>query len=223
MPRDPISTRERILRTAAKLFYAKGVRSTGVDTIAEKAGVTKRTLYYHFRSKDDLIAAYLDARDGPNRTLFARWFAEAEGSLPERVEAIFGHLAAACRHPRWSGCGFLKTAAELAAMPGHPAIKAASRHKAGVETWLAETLRAHGAREAESLARQVVVLIDGAFSTMLVHRDPAYIEAAGRAAAALVGMRLAQPSDVPSRESLFPRPPSLKAKLGPGVVAGDGA
>ena len=189
MPRDPVSTRDRILKEAAKLFHAKGVRSTGVDRIAEKAGVTKRTIYYHFRSKDDLIAAYLEARDGPNRALFARWFAEAEGTLPERVEALFGRLAAASRHPRWSGCGFLKTAAELAAMPGHPAIKAAARHKAGVEAWLAETLRAHGACEAEGLARQVILLMDGAFSSMLVHRDPAYIEAAGCAAAALVGMR----------------------------------
>jgi AcrR family transcriptional regulator len=186
MPKQPETTRERILKTAAKLFYAKGLRSTGVDTIAEKAGVTKRTLYYHFRSKDDLIAAYLEARDGPNRALFARWFAEAEGTLPERIEALFGHLAAAARHPRWSGCGFLKTAAELAAMPGHPAIKVASRHKAGVEAWLAETLRTHGALEPESLARQVLLLMDGAFSTMLVHRDAAYIEAAGRAAGALV-------------------------------------
>ena len=186
MPKDPVSTRERILRTAAKLFYAKGLRSTGVDTIAEKAGVTKRTLYYHFRSKDDLIAAYLEARDAPNRALFARWFAEAEGTLPERIEMLFGHLATAARHPRWSGCGFLKTAAELSATPGHPAIKVASRHKAGVEAWLAETLQTHGIHEPETLARQVVLLMDGAFSTMLVHRDPAYIEAAGQAAAALV-------------------------------------
>ena len=73
----------------------------------------------------------------------------------------------------------------------YPAIKVASRHKAGVEAWLAETLRTHGAPEPESLARQVVLLMDGAFSTMLVHRDPAYIEAAGQAAAALVSARSA--------------------------------
>lgn len=192
MPKDPTATRERILKTAAKLFYGKGVRSTGVDLIAAKAGVTKRTLYYHFRSKDDLIAAYLDMRDHPNRTLFSRWFAEAEGTLPDKIEALFRNLGAAARHPKWSGCGFLKTAAELAALPGHPAIRVAARHKAGVEAWLAETLQAHGVRGAGNVARQIAILMDGAFSTMLVHRDSAYFDAAGRAAAALVISELAE-------------------------------
>jgi AcrR family transcriptional regulator len=186
MAKAPTGTRERILRTAAKLFYGKGIRSTGVDAIAEKAGVTKRTLYYHFRSKDDLIAAYLEARDHPNRILFAKWFADAEGTLPERIQALFRHLEAAARHPRWNGCGFLKTAAELAALPGHPAIKVAARHKAGVEAWLAETLASNGISDARGLARQIAILMDGAFSSMLVHRDVTYFEAAGRAAAGLV-------------------------------------
>jgi AcrR family transcriptional regulator len=160
-----------------------------VDAIAVKAGVTKRTIYHHFRSKDDLIAAYLEARDVPNRALFALWFAEAEGGLAERVEALFGHLAATTGHRRWSGCGLLKTAAELAATPGHLAIKVASRHKAGVEAWLAEIFHMHEVTEPAALARQVVLLMEGAFSAMLVHRDPAYVAAAGQAAATLVRAR----------------------------------
>ena len=49
--------------------------------MAEKAGLTKRTLYYHFRSKDDLVAAYLAARDQPNLALFKQWFDDTEGGL----------------------------------------------------------------------------------------------------------------------------------------------
>ena len=75
------TTRERIIAAASKLFYGQGIRNVGMDLIAEKAGVTKRTLYYHFRSKDDLVAAYLDARDQPNLALFQRWFAETKGDL----------------------------------------------------------------------------------------------------------------------------------------------
>jgi AcrR family transcriptional regulator len=60
------TTRERIVSAAAKLFYGEGIRAVSVDAVAEKAGVTKRTLYYHFDSKDDLIAAYLEGRDQPN-------------------------------------------------------------------------------------------------------------------------------------------------------------
>lgn len=178
-------TRRRIVEAASKLFYGEGIRAVSVDAVAEKAGVTKRTLYYHFTSKDELVAAYLEARDQPNLRLMAGWFENAEGSLPEKIEAIFVNLARAARHPRWKGCGFLRTAAELAALPGHPAIRIGSRHKAGFENWLASQCAAHGAAAPAELARQVMLLMDGAFSIMLVHRDPAYVEAAGRAAAAL--------------------------------------
>ncbi|MFC5423872.1 TetR/AcrR family transcriptional regulator [Bosea eneae] len=178
-------TRIRIIEAASKLFYGEGIRAVSVDAVAEKAGVTKRTLYYHFESKDELVAAYLEARDQPNLKLMAGWFDKAQGGLPQKIEAIFQNLARSARHPRWKGCGFLRTAAELANLPGHPAIKIGARHKAGFERWLAGACAEHGAAAPEELARQVVLLMDGAFSVMLVHRDPAYVEAAGRAAAAL--------------------------------------
>lgn len=180
-------TRTRIIEAASKLFYGEGIRAVSVDAVAEKAGVTKRTLYYHFESKDELVAAYLEARDQPNLKLMAGWFDKAEGGLPQKIEAIFQNLARSARHPRWKGCGFLRTAAELANLPGHPAIRIGARHKAGFERWLAGACASHGVIAPEELARQVVLLMDGAFSVMLVHRDPAYVEAAGRAAAALAG------------------------------------
>src|SRR5215470_2991714 len=94
-------TRERIISAASKLFYSEGIRAVSVDAVAAKAGLTKRTLYYHFRSKDDLIAAYLAARDQPNMALFRRWFDEAEGRLPAKVQAIFRQLARNAGHPKW--------------------------------------------------------------------------------------------------------------------------
>ncbi len=182
-------TRERIVTAATKLFYAEGIGRVSVDAIAEKAGLTKRTLYYHFKSKDDLIAAYLDGRDQPNIRQMVGWFEAAEGGAEHKVEAIFTNLARVARHPKWKGCGFLRTAAELASMPGHPAVKAGSRHKKNFETWLAGELLSHGVDEPQILAREIVLLMDGAFSIMLVHRNPDYIEAAGRAAAMLVRAR----------------------------------
>jgi AcrR family transcriptional regulator len=178
-------TRTRIIEAASKLFYGEGIRAVSVDAVAQKAGVTKRTLYYHFESKDELVAAYLDARDQPNLKLMTGWFDKAEGGLPQKIEAIFQNLARSARHPRWKGCGFLRTAAELANLPGHPAIRIGARHKAGFERWLAGACAEHGVAAHGELARQVVLLMDGAFSVMLVHRDPTYVEAAGRAAAAL--------------------------------------
>src|SRR6201992_1825488 len=105
-------TSDRIIAAASKLFYSEGIRAVSVDAVADKAGVTKRTLYYHFRSKDDLVAAYLAARDQPNLALFKRWFDEADGTLPDKIAAIFRNLARSARHQKWKGCGFLRTSAE---------------------------------------------------------------------------------------------------------------
>lgn len=190
MPRDAEATKKRILDAANRLFYGEGIRAVSVDAIAETAGLTKRTLYYHFKSKDDLVAAYLESRDQPNLRLFAKWFDQADGSLADRIEAIFTNLARSARHPKWKGCGFLRTAAELANLPGHPAMKVGAAHKRKFEVWLAEKIADAGCAGAAELARQVVLLMDGAFSTMLVHRDVAYIETAGHAAAALIRVRL---------------------------------
>lgn len=190
MSEAPIPTRKRIVDAATKLFYAEGIGRVSVDAVAEKAGLTKRTLYYHFKSKDDLIAAYLDGRDQPNIRQMAGWFEAAEGDVERKVEAIFTNLARVAKNPKWKGCGFLRTAAELASMPGHPAVKAGSRHKKNFETWLTRELSGYGVDEPQTLAREIVLLMDGAFSIMLIHRDPDYVEAAGHAAATLVRARL---------------------------------
>jgi len=179
-------TRERILIAASKLFYAEGIRAVSVDAVAEKAGLTKRTLYYHFRSKDDLVAAYLTARDQPNMVLFRRWFDEARGPLSARVQAIFRQLARNAGHPKWRGCGFLRTSAELANLPGHPAIKIGAAHKKKFEAWLREAFEQAGIANAAQLARQILLLLDGSFAVVQLHRDPSYMESAGEAAASLV-------------------------------------
>jgi len=186
MVRDARATRERIVQAADALFYGEGIRSTSLDAIAAKAGVTKRTLYYHFPSKDDLIAAYLAARDEPTFARQAAWLDETKGNLPEQVIGLFENLARVMTTPRWKGCGFIRAAAELAGTPGHPALKIGSAHKKRVEAWLEARIAAEGLSEPALRARQVVILLDGAAAQVLIHRDPAYAIAAGQAAAALV-------------------------------------
>jgi len=190
MPRSAIPTRERIVSAAIKLFYSDGIRSVSVDAVAAKAGVTKRTLYYHFNSKDELVAAYLEARDQPNLILFRRRFAETEGGLAAKVQGIFRNLASSARHPKWKGCGFLRTSAELANMLGHPAMKIGAAHKKKLEDWLRITFEAEGTGNESLLARQIILLLDGSFAAVLLHRDPSYMEAAGEAAFSLIDAAL---------------------------------
>lgn len=186
MARNSEDTKKRILKAANGLFYAEGIRAVSVDAIAAKAGLTKKTLYYHFQSKDDLVAEYLMSRDQPNLDAMRKWFDEQEGSIADKVYAIFDGVVQSSQHPKWRGCGFLRTAGELANMPGHPAIKAGAAHKKRFETWLTEVFKDQKLNDAPSLARHIVLLLDGSFAVMMVHHDSAYIEAAGRAAKQLV-------------------------------------
>ena len=193
MPRDADKTRERIVEAAARLFYVDGIRAVSVDAVAEAAGVTKKTVYYHFRSKDDLIAAYLDSQDQPVLALYRRWFEETEGSVADRIRGLFDRFARAADRPKWNGCGFLRTTAELANFPGHPAVKSGARHKRRFEAWLEGEMEKAGVANAGAVARKLLVLLDGSATVMLIHRDPEYVRLAGEAAADIVGSAMVRP------------------------------
>ena len=192
MPVDGSKTRERIITAATRLFYSEGLRATSVDAVAEKAGVTKKTLYYHFETKDELITAYLASRDQPTLAYYARWFAETDGSTADKVRGLFNSFGKAADTPNWRGCGFLRTIAELANTPGHPAIKAGAAHKKKFEEWLRATFEAAGIANPLRLARQILLLLDGSFAVVLLHRDPSYMETAGEAAHELIEAALAR-------------------------------
>ncbi|WFU84256.1 TetR/AcrR family transcriptional regulator [Bradyrhizobium sp. CIAT3101] len=180
------STREQIVVAATRLFYGEGIRAVSMDAVAEKAGVTKKTLYYHFTSKDELVAETIAARDQPTLELYMRWFAETDGTVADKVRGLFTRLGKSVDTPKWRGCGFLRTIAELANTPAHPAVKAGAAHKKRFEAWLETELRDHGIHGAAGLARQIVILLDGATTVMLIHRDLDYVDAAGRLALDLV-------------------------------------
>lgn len=96
-------------------------------------------------------------------------------------------MAASARHPKWRGCGFLRTSVELIHQPGHPAILAGRAHKKRVEDWLCVVLEEmHPADEARRLARQIILLLDGAFTVVLLNKDASYLDSAGEAAAQLI-------------------------------------
>ncbi len=180
------TTRQQIVVAATRLFYGEGIKAVSMDAVAEKAGVTKKTLYYHFTSKDELVAATIAARDQPTLELYMRWFAETDGTVADKICGLFTKLGRSVDTPRWRGCGFLRTIAELANTPAHPAVKAGAAHKKRFEAWLQSELRDHGVTDASALARQLVILLDGATTVMLIHRDLDYVEAAGRLALDLI-------------------------------------
>ena len=177
--------KERILQIADRLFYLRGIRAIGVDTIAAEIGISKRTLYNHFPSKDELIAAYLKRR-----------FVITSPTEKPAADQILGYFDALERRfsaKDFRGCPFVNAVAELG--PKDRAVKKiAVAFKESRRQWFRDLLDELGVKDADSLATQLQLLVDGSIALDLVRDDPAMARAAKDAATALLqgaGVRIA--------------------------------
>jgi AcrR family transcriptional regulator len=186
MRRKSAETRQQIIDAAYTLFYQSGFMRAGVDAIANAAGITKRTLYQHFGSKDELIEAVLEHQDQISLERIRRWADCITGKPDQMVKSIFEKLAQWAAGADWQGSGFTRAAVEFADQPGHPARKAARRQKEKVEMYLVEKFAAQDLDDAEQLVREVLLLIEGCQSLALIHDNLDYIDAACHAALILV-------------------------------------
>jgi AcrR family transcriptional regulator len=174
---DKAPMAERILATADRLFYQRGVRAVGVDTVAAEAGISKRSLYDYFPSKDALVAAYLERR--------CRLPAES-GEPPEmQILAVFDHLGQAFRSGTFRGCAFVNAVAELGDTC-QAAKGIAARYKEERRSWFRDRLERMGVSDADGLATQLAMLLDGAIVAMLVREDAGSAHAAREAARVLM-------------------------------------
>jgi len=177
------STTERILETADRLFYGQGT-TVGVDTIAAEAGVSKRTLYNHFPSKDALIAAYLKRR--------LRLIPTNDKPPAQQILDDFERLERAFASEGFRGCAFVNAVAELKD-PQHAANAIALQFKELRRQWFRSLLVRGGAPDPEGLSLQLLLLVDGAIAAALVRKDPAVARAAQAAARVLLQAAGLQP------------------------------
>jgi AcrR family transcriptional regulator len=178
--------RDRILDTASRLFYARGIRAVGVDVIIAEAGVAKATFYKYFPAKDDLVVAYLDRVDG---IWTGQLHAAAEGAGPEPADQLVGMfdaLTSACRRDGYRGCAFINAAVE--AMPGTPVHERTVAHKRAVLAWVRGLAVGAGAGDPDALARALTLLLDGGLASGALDADPmAAVHAASSARALVAG------------------------------------
>ncbi len=154
---------ERIIEAADRLFYRNGIRAVGVDTVAAEAGISKRSLYDTFASKDALIAAYLRQRIQP----------PPASDLPpaEQILALFDQLHSRFAKGDFRGCPFVNAVTELAA-DCEAARSIALSYKQGRRRYVANLLEQAGARDPQVLAGHIVLLFEGSIAAMLVEQDP---------------------------------------------------
>jgi len=158
----PSDVRDRVLEIASDLFYRLGVRAVGVDLVVEKAGVAKTSLYRHFRTKDDLVAAFLRRED---EAFWADWASVADAHQDDAsaaLDSLVAWVAKRVARPHYRGCPQLNVAAEFPEAD-HPARLVAAAHKREMRRRLTDLARRLGAAEPQMLGGQLSLLINGAF------------------------------------------------------------
>ncbi|WP_132425208.1 TetR/AcrR family transcriptional regulator [Pseudonocardia endophytica] len=182
---------QRILDVASELFYWRGIHAVGVDTIAAESGVTKRTLYDRFGSKDALVVAYLAARDRRWRELVLARL-EAVGADPvAQVLAPFDVLPEFLV-PHGRGCSFVNAFAELPD-PDHPGRQLVVAEKTWLRDLFRDLLSQAGAHDPDATAGQLLSLHEGAFVSHAIVDETDAATGARSAAHALVTHARAHP------------------------------
>jgi AcrR family transcriptional regulator len=158
---EATTPKEKLFQTAARLFFQRGYRAVGVDTIAAESGIGKMTLYRHFPSKDELIVAFLYESDLD----FWDYFEQSTRAAPtarEKLQAFFQALQDYVTSPACYGCPFINVAIEYPD-PAYPGHTIALEHKQSVQTRFSQLALEAGARQPEVLANALLLLMDGAY------------------------------------------------------------
>ncbi len=160
-PSPKPSARERILETALRLFYAEGVRATGIDRIIAESGVAKMSFYRHFPAKSDLVCAFLEERHRRWMAWFGASVAAHAGRRGSAYLAVADALAEWFASHEFRGCAFINTAAEFTRQESRERTIAAS-HKRDLEKLLEDYAAAEGLSPAAVAARLALLIVDGA-------------------------------------------------------------
>lgn len=189
-----MTKRDSILQAADRLFSRDGFGLTGVDALAAEAGVTKRTLYKQFGSKEALFIEWLKLRDARTRQgLMAAIEARAH-SPAERLLALFDILATLPQSPLFHGCPFSRALLEFGDKAAHAASRhIAEEHKAALTAWFVSALSSAGVANVTAMAEELAMLYEGTLQRMATTRSAEAALAARRILAARLKEREIEP------------------------------
>jgi AcrR family transcriptional regulator len=171
--------RERILDTAKRLFYRDGLRATGIDRIVAESGVAKMSLYRHFASKDDLIAAFLDWR----HEHWTSWFTAAVEARLARgagLAAVADVLGEWFGQDDFRGCAFINAVAETGATDDPRHLEQAVRHKRDLERYLGDVAARLGLANPEQVAEEALLCVEGMIVRAQMGAAPRTVDAGRR-------------------------------------------
>lgn len=160
MRRTSAETRSHVLDVAGDLFYRDGIRATGVDEVAAKAGVAPTTLYRLFGSKDDLVGAYVEHADQGVREMIEAAVAAAGPAWRDQLLAIFDSVLAEVGSSHFRGCAMMMTLAEFPD-PALPAHRNAVAGKSWIRQRIGELTAQLNTRDPAELADHLTLVLEG--------------------------------------------------------------
>ena len=164
MAKNPVPSsnpRKRLIEAGLKLFYRDGFHATGIDAVLAEAGVAKKSLYTHFRSKEHLILAVMRRRDELFRNWLIREVEKAAQDPMSRLLACFDVIERWVKSRDFYGCACINASAEFG-NHSDPIHRVAADHKAFIADYLRGLARTAGLENPELLSQQLLLLIDGA-------------------------------------------------------------
>lgn len=181
-------TREKILATAEQLIYQNGIQATGMDLLVKTSGVARKSIYRYFATKDDVAAAALNARD----VRWMDWFRTEsdKADTPEaRILNMFDVLKGWFESEGFRGCAFINTAGEVGD-PQDPIRLIAKLHKQKLLDYTLELCEQLGIANPQALAKQLLILMEGAITVARVMGDYSAAENAKAVAQLMLEQRL---------------------------------
>jgi AcrR family transcriptional regulator len=180
------SVRERIIAAATELFTAEAIRAVSADRVIAAAGITKVTFYRYFRTKDDLVVAYLEERATLERTAIGG----ARRAAPDDAAAVFRMVAEGIGQescvPGFRGCPFINAAAEYRD-PEHPVRRLVEHHRQWFRQSIEELLVQLDVPEAPAVADELMMLRDGAMVSGYLSDPQTVARSLQRAGRAVIG------------------------------------
>lgn len=178
--------RDELVRKALQVFYRNGFNATGMDMLVAETGISKTSMYKHFRTKEDLILAVLRLRDEQFRNWLYRRMEELGDTPQEQLAAMFDALGEWFQEPGYRGCMFIKASAEYQDKT-HLIHKQSADHKRMLEMHFVELCKKAGFSDPETIARQLLILKEGAIvSAHLGHTENPALDAK-KAALCIIG------------------------------------
>jgi len=169
MNKKTTDTREKILSSAEQLIYQNGIHATGMDLLVKTSGVARKSIYRYFATKDDVAAAALNERD----ERWMHWFRTEsdKGDTPQdRILNMFTVLRGWFESEGFRGCAFINTAGEVGD-PDDPVRQIAKLHKQKLLDYTLELTEQLNIEQPAALARQLLILMEGAITMSYVMGD----------------------------------------------------